>query len=245
MIVLVALNRRPDSHKNVSRQRHLVAVAAAAIIAMVVLPNMYQARHLLSSEEVSAQDVLVGPSESASDDEGGVFAQEPLNYSEFLQAAVVIFPANHDYLWVYPIRRIAFFPLKSSVDGLKPPDTNVAFAEAVGRGSNAKTTIPPSLPGEGYVVFGGVLGSGIWALLYGLGVGWLEAKMRKPYVALTVLSTGFPSALLALRGQFYELFLSLTLTLILCAVITRIVKPRADETGPPSTPPQIVHSAGS
>lgn len=228
IMVLAAMSgTKQKAKRSASQQRHFVAVVAAGIIAMIVLPNMYQARHLLSSEDVSAQDVLIGDGQDGNSGRGSIFEQEPLNYSVFLQQAVDTFPDQHEYLWLYPIRRIAFFPLKSSDDGLKPPDTNATFAAALGQGGRS-TTIPPSLPGEGYVVLGGVVGSALWAILYGLGIGWLESRQHRPHVALAVIVVGFSNALLALRGQFYELALSMTATIVMCAFLVRVIRPRPD-----------------
>lgn len=168
--------------------RSLGVMLLAGIFMMMFLPNMYAARHQLSSGEINPTEVLFGPQDQASSGPiegsrsgvGSIFEQEPLNYAGFLNSATSIYPQQNDFLWAYPLRRVIFFPLPSG--GIKPPDTNKVFAENIGKAGNS-TTIPPSLPGEGYVVLGGVAGAGLWSLLYGFGLGWLEARLRRPTVA--------------------------------------------------------------
>lgn len=210
-------NRRPKQHL-----RAVVAVGLAGGFLMLLLPNMYAARTQLASGEVTPSEILFGSNSETRVDQGSVFEQEPLNYAEFLGDAVVTYPAQTEFLWLYPVRRIVFFPLSSG--GLKPPDTNSVFADSIGKGGTNNTTIPPSLPGEGYVVLGGLFGSALWALLYGFALGWLESRLHKPSVALSVLAIGFPTALLALRGQFYELFMSVLVTFFVAWTIIRLAR---------------------
>lgn len=228
LVVLIAIHRSGHRDFTPTGHRNLAAIVLAGIAAAVILPNMYDARKVLSTEEVSAQEVIFGSTE-AEDDPGGTFNQEPLDYSLHLQSAITTFPEYHEYLWLYPLRRLVFFPLKSSPDGHKPPDTNKSFATAIGKGYRS-TTIPPSLPGEGYVTLGGLVGSGLWAVLYGLALGWIEARLQRPAVALAAITIGFSGALLALRGQFYELFLSMAATMLICSVVIRLVRPKRART---------------
>ncbi len=223
VFVLAAIGaQRRQGRKPHGSKRGLLALLAGGLLALIVMPNMYQARHALGTADVSPVEALFGMDNRAIRSGENLLVKEPLNYSEFLASAVRVFPSQRDFLWLYPMRRLLFFPLPSGE--LKPPDTNRVFAQSIGLGSGS-TTIPPSLPGEGYVVLGGVAGSGLWAVLYGLGLGWWESRMFRTTASLLALAVGFPVILLAQRGQFYEIVMQVVITFVLASCLIRLIRP--------------------
>lgn len=220
MALMRAAVMRSGAGQRSFRPGAAIGIVGIAVAVSLVLPNLYQARTTLSDGEFDPVRALTGRSGSMEPrGSEGIFHQEPLNYAEFLVDVVQLYPRNHDFLWLYPLRRIAFFPLSSG--GLKPGDTNRIIASALGRGAN-ETTIPPSMPGEGYVVAGGYPGVFPWLVLYGFLLGLVEASLHRRTVALTVLGMGFGTSLLALRGQLYEIVLVAAVSLLVAEMVLRL-----------------------
>lgn len=197
-----------------------VSLGLLALMVVTILPNLYEARKDLSSGTVTPWSALSGGTASSNATSGtGILQREPLNYSIFLNRVVSVYPQKNDFLWLYPLRRILFFPLPSG--SLKPPDTNKEVGRALGDTGN-ETTIPPSLPGEGYVVLGGLWGVMPWLFLYGLLIGAIESRQSRPSLALALMAVGFSSSLLTLRGQLYELTLSVVFAMLVSALVLKV-----------------------
>jgi hypothetical protein len=244
----LASPRRASSTGHSARLRVAVGMAVGGAIASLMLPVMYQARTTLASEGTitafgrAIQETYL-TSSTAPSSTAKMFEREPLNYADYLVEATEIFPQRQDFLWVYPLRRLLFFYLPSG--GAKPPDTNEIFAQAAGR-VEGRTTIPPSLVGEGYIVFGGLFGVLPWVALYGVAVAFLEARLKRPVAALVFLAVGFSTALLALRGQLYELGASWMVSLLFATLIIRAAGARRarGSKGRPACRPEPAAASG-
>ena len=134
---------------------------------------------------------------------------EPLNYHCQTILAVETLPNAKDWFWGDSYTRILFaiVPEKYSL-GLKPRDTNLRFAEACDfRLGKDGVTIPPSVPGEGFINFGlcgAILSGVIYAFVFRcLALVW-QSQGRLGYV---VSSSLFGVAIMAVRGQLYDLLL--------------------------------------
>ncbi|MGV3485679.1 MAG: oligosaccharide repeat unit polymerase [Planctomycetaceae bacterium] len=179
----------------------VVLLGAGMMIAFVAILT-YQARRFASYGLIDS--LQSGYSFIEFDD-----VPEPFNYHRQTILAVESLPDANDWFWGDSYTRILFavVPEKYSF-GLKPRDTNLRFAEACDfrLGGNG-VTIPPSVPGEGYVNFGlwGSLLSGIiYAFVFRTAVRVWQSASRLSYVVSAAL---FGVAVMAVRGQLYDLLL--------------------------------------
>ena len=139
----------------------------------------------------------------------GALLRDPLNYHEFLVAAVEYFPERHPFLNGATYRRmLVFFLPRRYFEALKPEDSNMIFAAIVLPGSaSTLTSIPPTMMGDGYINFWGWPGIGIM-LLNGLVFGFVNWKMRTSMLwFVTVGALYVRLASVAIRGQPYEVLL--------------------------------------
>lgn len=204
--------RHPSMSGLKGLRRALMAVLAITL-AGVLLSGLYEARRTLRTEGLSA----ITSSLASAVDIQTVVESEPFTYGQVLDDAVRLYPEDHDFLWVYPLRRLVFFP--PGLGGLKPPDTNLVFAESLG--VSGGTTIPPSLPGEGYVVAGGLFGVFPWLALYGVLIGWASTTLRgRGVVALVLAATSVDQGLLVLRGQLYEVVVTMVTLCVLVSALS-------------------------
>lgn len=187
-------------------------IGILAIVSMgVLLSGLYEARKTFRSDGTQA----VSSSLNSAATFDTLTESEPFTYSQYLEEAAKTYPQDHPYLWLYPVRRLVFaVPVFGD---LKPPDTNLVFAESIGVGS--LTTIPPTLPGEGYVVLGGLVGVFPWTFLYGFLIGRLSTSSRSPLIRVVMLAAAIDQGLLALRGQLYESTASLLALFLISMVL--------------------------
>jgi len=135
----------------------------------------------------------------------GALTRDPLYYHQFLVAAVMHFPDLHPYLNGAAYQRILFFYLPHRYfPELKPPDTHNTFARVI-TGSSTRTTIPPTMIGDGYINFWGLPGVIGIMLFHGMLFGWAERKIRERLLVFLAIGASFANcALLAVRGSPYE-----------------------------------------
>lgn len=172
--------------------------AGLALAIGILAMGLYNAREAMNTRGVSALATEFGDFTDA----GSVVGSEPLGYSRFLFVAVEHVPESRDFMWIYPVRRTLFFFLPSG--GLKPPDLNIEFARLI-PGFPPGGTVPPSLPGEGYIALGGAPGAFFWLVLYGLLGAWMERSASRSRVAQIAFGGIYVELLLlASRGQLYE-----------------------------------------
>lgn len=132
---------------------------------------------------------------------------DPLGYHQWLVAAVHFFPRYHPYLEGATYRRILLFAIPGRLVGdLKPRDTHMVFAEAIGAPGGELLTIPPSLPGDGYINFYGW--PGVILVLFGTGFVYalITARFRESLAWLLTAGASFGHvAVMTMRGQPYEI----------------------------------------
>ncbi|MCE9556553.1 MAG: hypothetical protein K8T91_24655 [Planctomycetes bacterium] len=140
---------------------------------------------------------------------------DPLNYHEYLVAAMANIPDRHPYFDGATYRRILFFWMASGWENSwKPEDTNIAFAHILGSAVTQDVTIPPSVPGDIYVNFWGWWGLPAF-LVQGLFLAWINRKMQSSvlwFVIFGAMCSRF--VLLVLRGQPYDLFVMMLFVFI-------------------------------
>ncbi len=132
---------------------------------------------------------------------------EPLNYHAQAIMAVENFQNSKDWYWGESYIRIVFGMLPEKFAfGMKPPDTNLRFAEAVDfRHNKTSVTIPPSVPGEGYINFGlagTILSGAIYAFVFRCSTLVYQSSGRLSFVISPAI---FGIAIMAVRGQLYDL----------------------------------------
>jgi hypothetical protein len=201
-----------------ARRRQFVAMmkAGVALLVLVLLAVlMYEARKTLN--ERGLVSIIDSTSVLQSD---AIFEREPFTYSTVLYVAVDHFPDDRPYMWLAPLRRTLFAPLPTG--GLKPEDPTEVMGQLI-RGVASTVTVPPSLPGEGYIALGGSFGAGLWLLLYGLTGAFLERRARTSRLMTLFLGTAaVETALLTLRGQLYEQCVRTALLLVLLALVDAV-----------------------
>jgi hypothetical protein len=195
--------------------RLIVGGVLALLLTITLASGMYFARRSLHVDPSTTWSTTQAGLESV-----GVFDREPLNYSTHLARGVAVIPEQVPFEWLSPVRRLLLFPMQSG--GLKPRDPNLLFGQAIGT-RVLGTTVPPSLPGEGYFVLGGLLGVAPWAAMYGFLIAWVESRQNRFVIGLVILATGFEQSLLLLRGQFYEVSVRIAVVWLLCLLLGRVL----------------------
>lgn len=190
----------PDE-RSASRRKHtarLARLATLAVVAVVLSTSLYTARSTLKTDGIAVVvDSLANPSSL-----GEIVQSESLGYSRFLFEAVEHFPEDRDFMWAYPLRRTIFFFMPSGSD-FKPPDMNNEFAKTIGMRDDV--TVPATLPGEGYIAAGGVVGAALWMTMYGWLGSALNRLQRTRRVWFIAVGAGTVElVLVVLRGQLYE-----------------------------------------
>jgi len=174
--------------------------------------SLYEVRHAMSTHDLG-EVVLMALSPSTSEN---LLAQDPLNYNEHLVGAVECFPRQHPFLFGATYRRmLMFFIPRRFFPELKPEDTNKLFAlEVYNLPVDLETTIPPTIPGDCYINFGGWLGL-VVLFGYGLFFAWVSQKLQSSLLWFTAFGPQITKLLLlGMRGQPYELFVMCLFILI-------------------------------
>ncbi len=183
--------------------RRLVGFVFGGAIIFWLAVSLYEVRHEMSNLQLGEIVELMFSPRIAED----MLTRDPLNYNENLVAAVDTFPTQHPFLAGGTYRRMLFFFVPRKLcPSLKPEDTNKIFAmEAYNTAVDLETTIPPTIPGDCYINFGGWIGL---AALFGYGVflAWFSQKLRSSVLWFTAVAPQFVKfLLLGIRGQPYEL----------------------------------------
>lgn len=180
----------------------LVCAGGAAIILLGVA--MYEVRKTMSRNTLGEMAQKIVTAETYQ----GALLRDPLNYHQFLLAAIDHFPKDHPYLnGATYIRLLLFYLPQQYFPGIKPPDTHNTFARAITTFSS-ETTIPPTMMGDGYINFWGPPGVFIVMFLNGLLFGLVSFKIRDRILWLIVFGGPFCRlALIMIRGAPYEVLL--------------------------------------
>ena len=190
-------------HRMVAYRVALVGIAGVLLLVLTVA--LYDVRKTMMQQTAS------GMVESlfTMDTYRGALARDPLSYHQFLVAAVELFPDHHPFLNGATYRRMfVFFLPRQYFWFIKPEDPNMTFAEVVNpRSSQAFTTVPPTMMGDGYINFWGWPGILIM-FVNGFVLGFVERKIRTSLLwFIAVGAPFFRLSLLAMRGQPYEILL--------------------------------------
>lgn len=182
-----------------------VGIGAAGAMILLLSVSLYDVRKTMARQTAGEMVATVlSPSTYQ-----GALVKDPLNYHEFLVAAVEYFPSRHPFLNGATYRRLfVFFLPRRYFESIKPEDPNMTFAAVIDPGSAKElTTIPPSMMGDGYINFWGWPGVLIM-FVNGVLFGFLHWKMRTSLLWLIAGGSMYVRlALLAVRGQPYEVFL--------------------------------------
>lgn len=185
--------------------RHFLAVGAGGFVLLLLSVSLYDVRKTMARQTLPEMlQIVLSPSTYQ-----GALLRDPLNYHEFLVAAVEYFPTRHPYLDGATYRRmLVFFLPRRYFETIKPEDPNMVFAAVVSPASARElTTIPPTMMGDGYINFWGWPGIGIM-FINGLVFGFVNWKMRTSmlwFVAVGAMYVRLASV--AIRGQPYEVLL--------------------------------------
>jgi hypothetical protein len=139
----------------------------------------------------------------------GALMRDPLDYHEFLVAAVEYFPDRHPFLVGATYRRMLVFYLpRRYFEAIKPEDPNMIFASIVEPESARElTTIPPTMMGDGYINFWGWPGILIM-FVNGVVFGMVHWKMRTSVLWFVAVAPLFVRlGVMGIRGQPYEILL--------------------------------------
>ncbi len=151
---------------------------------------------------------------------------EPLDYHRQMIIAAEAFQEPRDWFWGDSYLRIAFafVPEKFSF-GLKPRDTNLRFAEAVDfRLGEQSVTIPPSVPGEGYINFGllgSVLSGAIYAVLFRFASRLWQSNSDLAFIVNPAI---FGISVMSVRGQLYDIVFLVTIFSVVGVAIIAIIR---------------------
>ncbi len=192
------LRRRVAAHR-------VVAVGMAGALLLLLSVSLYETRKTMARQSVGDMITTITSPRTYH----GALVRDPLNYHEFLVAAVEYFPDRHAFLNGATYRRLlVFFLPRRYFHAIKPADPNMTFAEVVDPHSAAAlTTIPPTMMGDGYINFWGWPGVLIMAA-NGAVFGYVQWKMRTSILWFVALGAMFVRlGVVAVRGQPYEIFL--------------------------------------
>jgi hypothetical protein len=193
----------------ITPRRFLLSCVGAALIAFLAI-SLYEIRKVM--QYASAGD-MVAMSLSPETYQASLIS-DPLNYHEYLVAAMAYFPDSHPYLNGATYRRILFFWMSSGwEDSWKPEDSNVLFAIVLGRPLENEATVPPSIPGDVYLNFWGWWGIPVM-FVHGMFFGWMSKKLRTSVLWFTIFGAiAGRFLLLVIRGQPYDLFVMVAFVL--------------------------------
>lgn len=190
-----------------SARRFLITGVAAAFVLMMAI-SLYEVRKVMTYRKFSeVASKLVDPLTYE-----GAITRDPLNYHQFLVAAVHHFPRDHDYLFGATYWRLLVFYLPQKYfEFIKPVDTNITFASVVigGKAESLETTVPPTMMGDGYINFWGFPGVLVVMILNGFLLALAARKMRENLFLFLLLGPAFfRFVLLGIRGQPYDILTS-------------------------------------
>ncbi len=185
--------------------RRVVVLSGMGLLILVLSVSLYDVRKTMMRQTIPEMlQTVLSPATYR-----GALLQDPLNYHQFLVAAVEYFPERHPYLHGATYRRLLVFYLpRQYFESIKPEDPNMIFASVVDPGSaRSLTTIPPTMMGDGYINFWGWPGIGIM-FINGLVLGFVNWKMRTNVLWLVAVGAFFVRlAAGIIRGQPYEVLL--------------------------------------
>jgi hypothetical protein len=208
--------------------RHIAFLGASALSIVLLAVSLYSVRRVMNYQDYGALLTIIFSASSYTD----LFNRDPLNYNEVFVEVVRGVPFNCDYLPFASLRRILFFYVPSNMfPSLKPEDVNITLAREVFRmPAHLRVSIPPSIPGDAYVNFGGLPGL-IYLFVQGCFIGYVSAKMRSSWVAFIAISPiAVHLILLGLRGQPYEVSLQMAFAVVFvktCELLTNLIQPRS------------------
>lgn len=185
--------------------RRVLTLGVGGLVLLLLSVSLYDVRKTMMRQTLPEMlQTILSPATYR-----GAMMHDPLNYHQFLVAAVEFFPDRHPFLNGATYRRLFVFYLpRRSFESVKPEDPNMIFAAVVDPGSARElTTIPPTMMGDGYINFWGWPGIGIM-LINGMVFGLVSWKMRTNmlwFVAMGALYVRLASV--AVRGQPYEVLL--------------------------------------
>jgi hypothetical protein len=188
--------------------KRFVGLALGGVVIFCLAVSLYQVRKVMRESSAGEMVSQVFSPETYA----AALTSDPLNYHENLVGAIDSFPSEHPYLAGATYCRILFFFLpNSNGDGLKPEDTNMVFARVVYHTNPTDlVAIPPSVPGDAYINWWGWWGGLAMMFLNGVILSWGNYKMLSKLFWFIVLGPQFARfALLVLRGQPYELFVTI------------------------------------
>jgi len=190
----------------------------ASVIGLLTV-SLYEVRKVMSSASLSELATTMCSVETYQES----LTSDPLNYHEYLVAAMALVPEHHHYFEGATYRRILFFWMPTSWENSwKPQDTNILFARVLDPRIRGDVTIPPSIPGDVYVNFWGWWG--LPALfMQGALLAWISKKMYSNVLWFTIF--GAMSGrffLLVIRGQPYDLFVMILFILVAVYLISLI-----------------------
>lgn len=182
-----------------------MAVGTCGAILLLLSVSLYDVRKTMSRQTWSEMArVILSPATYQ-----GALMRDPLDYHEFLVAAVEYFPDRHPFLNGATYRRmLVFFLPRRYFEAVKPEDPNMVFASVVIPGSARElTTIPPTMMGDGYINFWGWPGILIM-FVNGLVFGFVHWKMRTQVLWFAAIAPLFVRlGVMGVRGQPYEILL--------------------------------------
>lgn len=191
-------------------------LSVALVLGVVASVGLYAVRSDLGTLSVSGVTERLTTAQTYQ----GALDTDPLNYHAQLVAAVDLYPGQEDYTAGATYRRILFAPIPGAVaGGVKPGDTHVDFGRSL-YGPNSDISVPPSLPGDGYINLVGPVGmAGLMVLWGGLGA-MVDRRLSSNGFWLILLGPGLVRlVLLFLRGQPYEvLVLGITASILTCLI---------------------------
>lgn len=212
LLVGFIIARRP------SRSMSLVAITAT-VLSVFLAVGLYTVRRDLGSLSVVQAATRLVEVDTYRD----AVNTDPLNYHGAFLAAIDLFPDEHRYLYGATYRRILLAPIPVALaGGLKPEDTHITFGETIA-GPGTALSVPPSIPGDGYINFGGALGTVfIMAIWGGLGALADRALSRRTWTFLWLGPNLVRVSLLFLRGQPYELLVISTFMFLSMVGLARV-----------------------
>jgi len=187
------------------RPRRVVVMGGSGLVLLLLSVSLYDVRKTMMRQTLPEMlQTVLSPATYQ-----GAFLRDPLNYHEFLVAAVEYFPERHPYVNGATYRRLlVFFLPRRYFQSIKPEDPNMVFAAVVDPSSARElTTIPPTMMGDGYINFWGWPGVGIM-FINGIAFGFVNWKMRTSILWLVATGALYVRlASVAIRGQPYEVLL--------------------------------------
>jgi len=185
--------------------RRVVVMGGTGLVLLLLSVSLYDVRKTMMRQTLPEMlQTVLSPKTYQ-----GALLRDPLNYHEFLVAAVEYFPERHPFLNGATYRRmLVFFLPRRYFEALKPEDPNMIFAAVVEpRSASTLTSIPPTMMGDGYINFWGWPGIGIM-FFNGIVFGFVNRKMRTSFLWFVAVGALYVRlASVAIRGQPYEVLL--------------------------------------